>query len=84
MAVILYRLGVIRILLYLRRRQAIVLRYHRILPEGERPFYDLGLPRSVFEAQLDFLQRHFRLVTLDETYNALFGGDSLGNAPRSH
>ena len=77
LARVLYRTGVVGTLLHLRRRQPLVLRYHRVYAEGEAPLYELGVPRSVFEAQLYFLKRRFRVVPLATIYDGLFGNGPL-------
>jgi peptidoglycan/xylan/chitin deacetylase (PgdA/CDA1 family) len=66
LATTLARFGVLGALLRLRRRAPIVLRYHRVYPDGTRPFYELGIERALFEAQLDFLRQHFIVVPLAE------------------
>jgi len=47
-----------------RRRQPLILRYHRVHPDGWNSAYELGIARSVFEAQLDFLTRTCTVVSL--------------------
>lgn len=66
-----HRLGLTRLLLHAQRRRPLLLRYHRVYPDGTQPFYELGIPRSIFEAQLDFLKRHFRVVSLEEICTSL-------------
>jgi peptidoglycan/xylan/chitin deacetylase (PgdA/CDA1 family) len=58
---------------FLRWRQGapLVLRYHRVYPDGARPFYRLGVERRLFEEQLDFLGRHFEVVPLSSIVDAL-------------
>jgi len=63
--------------LRLRRREPLVLRYHRVYPDGFTPLYELGVPRSLFEAQLDFLQRHYAVIPLEEVCAGLFDGAPL-------
>lgn len=67
----LHALGVDRVLLHLRRREPLVLRYHRVYPDGTQPFYELGIERSLFEAQLEFLSRNFRVVPLEAILDAV-------------
>lgn len=66
-----HRLGLIRGLLHMQRKRPLILRYHRVYPNGVTPFYELGMPLSVFEAQLDFLKRHFRVLPLPDVCAAL-------------
>jgi peptidoglycan/xylan/chitin deacetylase (PgdA/CDA1 family) len=70
-AIVARRLGLVRLLLHAQRKRPLLLRYHRIYPDGTEPFYELGIPRSIFEAQLDFLRRHFRVMSLGEICDAL-------------
>jgi peptidoglycan/xylan/chitin deacetylase (PgdA/CDA1 family) len=65
------RLGLVPRLLHLQRHRPLILRYHRIYPDGVKPFYELGIPRSVFEAQLDFLKGSFQVLPLAEICAAL-------------
>ena len=63
--------GLPRAFLRLRQGAPLVLRYHRVYPDGARPFYRLGVERRLFEAQLDFLARHFEVVPLSSIVDAL-------------
>jgi peptidoglycan/xylan/chitin deacetylase (PgdA/CDA1 family) len=63
--------------LQLRRGEPLVLRYHRVYPDGLAPLYELGVPRSLFEAQLDFLKTHCAVVSLGEVCAGLFEGAPL-------
>jgi len=65
------------VFLQVRRREPLVLRYHRVYPDGFTPLYELGVPRSLFEAQLDFLKRYCSVVTLEEVCAGLFDGAPL-------
>lgn len=51
-----------------RRSSALVLAYHNIVPDGERPTGDLSLhlPQASFSAQLDLLASTHDIVSLDE------------------
>ncbi len=69
--------GVTSLTLNLQRRRPVVLRYHRVYPDGVVPFYDLGVSRSLFEAQLDLLARCARVVSLEEIYGSLLEGAPL-------
>lgn len=60
-----------------RERAPLVLRYHRVYPDGAQPFYRLGLERRLFEEQLDFLGRHFDVVPLSSIVDSLREGRSL-------
>jgi peptidoglycan/xylan/chitin deacetylase (PgdA/CDA1 family) len=77
LAGLLGRLGLVRLVLHLRRRSPMVLRYHRVYPDGERPFYELGVSAAVFEAQMAFLRRHFQVVPLQDVFEGLFGSRPL-------
>ncbi len=70
-------LGVTSTLLAARRRSPVILRYHRVHPDGFEPPYELGISRSVFEAQLDYLSRECAPVSLEELRVGLFEGRRL-------
>jgi peptidoglycan/xylan/chitin deacetylase (PgdA/CDA1 family) len=63
--------GLPQAFLRLRQGAPLVLRYHRVYPDGARPFYRLGVERRLFEEQLDFLGRHFEVVPLSSIIGAL-------------
>jgi peptidoglycan/xylan/chitin deacetylase (PgdA/CDA1 family) len=63
--------GLPRTFLRWRERSPLVLRYHRVYPDGARPFYRLGVERRLFEEQLDFLGRYFDVVPLSSIIQAL-------------
>lgn len=70
--------GVTSAWLHFERQRPLILRYHRIYPDGGEPaFYDMGIRRSLFEAQLDYLAANFRVVGLDEIVSALAGERAL-------
>jgi peptidoglycan/xylan/chitin deacetylase (PgdA/CDA1 family) len=56
------------------RRRPLILRYHRVYPDGREPLYELGVPRALFEAHLDFLVRHFTVVGLEDVCAAVIEG----------
>lgn len=66
LASILHGSGITPMVLHLGRRRPLVLRYHRVYPDGAKPFYELGISRSLFEAQLDYLARRHNVVGLDQ------------------
>ncbi len=55
-----------------------ILCYHRVGTEGVPLFSTL--PPAVFEAQMRFLRRHYRLVSLDQLYSELQEPASRGQA----
>jgi peptidoglycan/xylan/chitin deacetylase (PgdA/CDA1 family) len=69
--------GFVGAVLAARRRRPVILRYHRVYGEGPEPAYELGLPRALFEAQLDFLCQHCHVVSLAQVFDALFRGKAL-------
>jgi len=70
-------MGLADLLLRLHRGAPLILRYHRVYPDGTRPFYRLGVDRSLFEAQLDFLATHFEVVSLATIVESLRAGRPL-------
>lgn len=62
--------GSTRIARALRRHNAVVLAYHNIVPDGTNRFGDrsLHLSRRDFVAQLDFLQRAYEVVSLEQVF----------------
>lgn len=54
----------------IHRRDSLVLGYHNVVPHGVsiRGDASLHLPQHVFAAQLDFLQRHFDVVSLSDLW----------------
>jgi peptidoglycan/xylan/chitin deacetylase (PgdA/CDA1 family) len=76
----LHRLGLADLLLRSRRGSPLILRYHRVYPDGARPFYRLGVERSLFEAQLDFLASRFRVVPLAAIVESLRESRALEGA----
>ncbi len=70
-------LGVTSAVLAARRRRPLILRYHRVHPDGFEPPYELGISRSIFEAQLDYLSRECAPVSLEELCAGLFEGRRL-------
>lgn len=62
-----------------RRAGGLVLCYHNVVAPGEVPPGDpaLHLPLDAFESQLDFLQRHFAAIPLEELLARLRAGRSL-------
>ncbi len=58
-----------------RRSSALVLAYHNIVPDGERPVGDLSLhlPQASFSAQLDLLASTHDIVSLDEAVRPVDG-----------
>ena len=61
------------------RRRAVVLMYHRVLPEGADTFSEEGIvvtPRT-FARHLRFLKQHFRLLSLDQFVAAVQEGARL-------
>jgi peptidoglycan/xylan/chitin deacetylase (PgdA/CDA1 family) len=77
----LLRSGLPRISTRLRRSHALVLAYHDVVPEGERPTGDssLHLPRAAFSEQLDALLQVAEVVPLDA---ALSAGTAWSGRPR--
>lgn len=71
--------GVARAARWRHRRDAVVLAYHNVVPDGEEPAGDrsLHLPRSSFVAQLEQLGRTHEVVPL----SALLSEDG-GNSPK--
>lgn len=60
----------------LMRSGTTVLMYHRVLEDGDDrdyPFPSIVLPRTVFEAQLDYLADHARVLTVYAALNELRG-----------
>jgi peptidoglycan/xylan/chitin deacetylase (PgdA/CDA1 family) len=55
-----------------QRGRAILLMYHRVNDEAD-PFFP-SMPRTVFEEQLDFLQRSYHVTGLEEAVSWLRGG----------
>jgi len=70
-------LGVTGAVLAARRHAPVILRYHRIHPDGVEPAYELGITRPVFEAQLDYLSREGSVVSLADVCAGLFDGRPL-------
>ena len=77
LAQILHATGFVEAILALRRRRPLILRYHRVYGDGPEPIYELGLPRPLFEAQLDFLRHHCNVVPLADVFDGLFLGKPL-------
>ena len=44
----------------------VILRYHRVIPDGADPFYNIGIPTRVFDPHLDWLAKNRTLVSLDQ------------------
>jgi len=55
------------------RNRALILRYHRVLQNGETPFYNLGIPVHVFERQVAFFARRWRPIPLRSLVKRLKG-----------
>ncbi len=64
----LWHLGVIRRLQ--RRPVARIIPYHNVAGSGDPVF---GMPEAAFRSQMEFLKRHYRVVTLDEVSDMLAG-----------
>ncbi|HEY7514516.1 MAG TPA: polysaccharide deacetylase family protein [Vicinamibacteria bacterium] len=73
----LHGMGLSEAILALRRRSPVILRYHRVYADGVEPLYELGVSRALFEAQLDYLQRHCSVVPLGDVFDGLFHGGAL-------
>lgn len=61
--------GFTALLRHMRRRDLAILCYHRVLPEAERiasPFPGLAVTPEIFDAQMRWLARHYRCLTLRE------------------
>jgi peptidoglycan/xylan/chitin deacetylase (PgdA/CDA1 family) len=71
LAAVFEALGLPRAFLRWRQGAPLVLRYHRVYPDGARPFYRLGVERHLFDAQLDFLRQHFDVLPLSSIVEAL-------------
>jgi len=65
---VLWRLGVIRRLQ--RRPVARILPYHNVAGAGDPVF---GMPEAAFRSQMEFLKRHYNVVTLDDVAAMLAG-----------
>lgn len=80
LAAILYHSGLLWLLAEFRlRRKAPVLMYHRVLPAGADTFSHYGIIVSpeTFALQMQFLKRHFRLLT-PEQFGAELTGSGFG------
>jgi peptidoglycan/xylan/chitin deacetylase (PgdA/CDA1 family) len=53
---------------WIRRRNALVLAYHNVVPDGSSAAGDIGLhlPLAAFRAQLDYISQYFRVVSLTQ------------------
>jgi len=67
-----YYSGLANLMFKYRGRRLFVLCYHRVTGPG-RKFQYLGVPRDVFEKQVLFLKRHFRIIPLKEAAGCLKG-----------
>jgi peptidoglycan/xylan/chitin deacetylase (PgdA/CDA1 family) len=69
--------GATELLRLYRRRDALVLAYHNIVPDGVPPSGEIGMhiPRAQFAAQLDLLQRTCKVVPLAEILAAAPDGE---------
>lgn len=80
---LLYRLGLLGLAHRLRNRKALtVLMFHRVLPDGD-PRLDLAerdftLSMSSFRRVLDFVERHYHVVKLDDVQR---WSEGLGDLP---
>ena len=75
-AAVLYHSGAFRLLQRIFpslsfRNRAVILRFHRILPDGERPLYNLGFPERAFEQLARFLAQNWHVVPLKEVVDRL-------------
>ncbi len=77
LAEVLAAMGLSQAFLRWRQRAPLVLRYHRVYPDGARPFYRLGVERRLFEEQLDSLGRNFEVVPLSSIVEASREGRAL-------
>lgn len=63
------------------RGKVLVLTYHRVLPESEQrasfSSHSIVVSPKVFEWQLRFLRRHFRMLTIDEFVSLTTSGGKL-------
>lgn len=56
----------------------LVVMYHYVRDTAATPFPDIrALPPALFEQQLDWLERHYRVVRLDDLERAMSGGTPL-------
>jgi peptidoglycan/xylan/chitin deacetylase (PgdA/CDA1 family) len=74
-----HHVGVLALLRRVRRRgRSVVLRYHAVAPDAvPEPLYagpDITIPRSLFAAQMRFLQRAYTPVSLEVVVEAVAGG----------
>lgn len=60
-----------------RAAPPVILRYHRVIPDGADPFYNIGIPTGVFDKHLDWLAENRNLVSLDQMVSWVEGKDSL-------
>lgn len=59
-------------------RQLTILTYHRVLPLHEAvqyPFQGMVMPRDLFEAQIAYLQRHYRVLEFPQAISLLRRGE---------
>ena len=72
-ASIAHRSGALRIAELAARPKVVILCYHRI-GTGGVPFYS-ELPTAIFQAQMEYLVRHYRIVPLADVPDLLSSGD---------
>jgi len=69
--------GVARAFRRLNRRKCLVLMYHGVTEEAFDPPVWTQLPRARFRTQLEFLRRHYRVLTLSEFVGCLSSPESF-------
>ena len=69
--------GADRLFRRLNRHRLLVVMYHGVTRQSYRPPVWTQLPLPVFRNQLEFLRRHYRLVSLSEVVQALSRGAPL-------
>lgn len=79
---LLYRLGVTKFAAWWNRNRVVFLCYHGVTEQPRRSSDDpkgLHVNHLRFAAQLDFLQRHYNVVSLQDYWIAHNGGQQLGH-----
>ena len=66
-----------RIFRYINKNKLLVVMYHGITENDYNPQVWTQLPVDIFKDQLEFLNTHYRIVTLDEAVSAARGEKSL-------
>ncbi len=79
LAAVLFRAGVLNLLLRLKfKNQALVLMYHRVSDNEEsQKDYQNGMTvkKKTFHCQMDFLRKHFHILSLSEFSSIVLNGD---------